>query len=68
MANGKEEGICDVSGCEAVAERSITIKKVLESNLPLKNENIKKVSLCKNHYKEFKKSTKKDRELDKLGW
>ena len=24
--------------------------------------------LCKNHYKEYKKATKADRELQKLGW
>ncbi|MDD3398014.1 MAG: hypothetical protein PHW93_00230 [Candidatus Methanomethylophilaceae archaeon] len=68
MENSSVEGVCDVNGCEAESERSIAVKKVIEAGLPLKNESIKKVQLCKQHYKEFKKTTKKDRELDKLGW
>ncbi|MGE4274708.1 MAG: hypothetical protein AB7E27_01440 [Candidatus Methanomethylophilaceae archaeon] len=61
-------GVCDVAGCEEAAERSIATKKVTDSGLPLKDEGIKKVGLCKNHYREYKKATKKDRELDKLSW
>jgi hypothetical protein len=28
----------------------------------------KSAHLCHEHYKEFKKKTKKDRTLDRLGW
>ena len=63
--NTVEEG-CDVLGCDKTAERSFNIKQVSRSSLKLKNPDIRQVHLCKEHYKEFKKETKTDREIDQL--
>lgn len=59
---------CDVSGCESESQRSLSRKKV-ESGSELKLEgNNKRVGLCKEHYRKYKKETKEDRKLDSLGW
>jgi len=63
-----EGSVCDVAGCDEAAERSIAGKKVIDAGLNLKDKNAKKAQLCKNHYRDYKKATKKDRELDKLNW
>lgn len=69
MSKDSPEGaICDVAGCDEVAERSITGKKVIDAGISLKDKDLKKAQLCKNHYRDYKKATKKDRELDKLNW
>lgn len=57
---------CDVFGCENDAERSFNIKQVAKSDLKLKSQDLRSVHLCKVHYKEFKKQTKTDRELDSI--
>lgn len=66
--DSSEDAVCDVAGCDEEAERSIAAKKVIDAGLSLKDKNLKKAQLCKNHYRDFKKATKKDRELDKLNW
>ena len=60
------EEVRDVLGCDKTAERSFNIKQVSRSSLKLKNPDIRQVHLCKEHYKEFKKETKTDREIDQL--
>ncbi|MDR0887660.1 MAG: hypothetical protein LBM39_00535 [Candidatus Methanoplasma sp.] len=57
---------CDVSGCENDSERSISLKLVAKSSLKLKDDNLRSVHLCKDHYKALKKETKTDRGLDKV--
>lgn len=57
---------CDVAGCENDAERSFNIKQVSKSQLKLKSNDLRNVHLCKEHYKEFKKQTKTDRELNAI--
>lgn len=47
--------------------RSIPAKKVAGSGLKIEKET-SNVGLCKEHYREFKKATKKDRDLERLGW
>jgi hypothetical protein len=37
-------------------------------NLTLKADAGKRVQLCKKHYKEYKKKTKKERDLERLAW
>lgn len=64
--HGSAEEICDVAGCEKPAERSFNIKQVSRSSLKLKSNDLRQVHLCKEHYKEFKKQTKTDRELDQV--
>jgi hypothetical protein len=54
---------CSVSGCSRDAERSVSIDK---AKLVLSiNSSEKRAYLCKEHYKEFKKKSKKDRTLEK---
>lgn len=62
-----DEVMCEVKGCKAAQVRSISAKKVGESGLTIEKRT-GNVHLCKDHYREFKKATKKDRELDRLGW
>ena len=57
---------CDVLGCDNDAERSFNIKQVAKSQLTLKSNDLRSVHLCKEHYKEFKKQTKTDRELSSI--
>jgi hypothetical protein len=52
---------CTVCGKEAV--RSISAEKVKAAGLNAGNG--KRAFLCKDHYKEYKKKTKKDKTLDK---
>jgi hypothetical protein len=53
-----------VSGCGSEAVRSISADKVKAAGLKVGNE--KRAYLCKEHYKEYKKKTKKDKQLEKL--
>jgi len=59
---------CDIEGCTAEAERSISGKKVEKSGMKLSVDPAKNAHLCKEHYKEFKKKTRQDRTYDRLGW
>ncbi|MFQ6068337.1 MAG: hypothetical protein ACE5KD_02220 [Candidatus Bathyarchaeia archaeon] len=54
---------CSVSKCEKDAVRSISAGKVTAAGLDIDAE--RRAYLCKEHYKEFKKATKKDRTLEK---
>jgi hypothetical protein len=54
---------CSVIGCSNDAVRSLQTDKV--KNAGLKVGEARKTYLCKEHYKEFKKETKKDRTLEK---
>lgn len=58
--------VCDIQGCDKCAERSFNIKQVARSGLVLKSEGLRQVHLCKEHYKDYKKQTKNDREIDQL--
>jgi hypothetical protein len=68
MAESDEKKKCDVSGCSKEAERSISLKQVKDSNLSVRPECNRSAHLCKDHYREFKKETKKDRKLEHLGY
>ncbi len=59
--------MCDIEGCKGEAVRSISGKKVDKAGLSIADPS-KNVHLCQAHYKEFKKKTKKDRTLERLGW
>lgn len=54
---------CSVTGCGNDAIRSLPTEKV--SAVGLKVGESRRAYLCKQHYKEFKKGTKKDRVLEK---
>jgi len=59
---------CDIQGCSEPSERSISSKKVEKAGFEVSDSVGKRAHLCKKHYREFKKKTKKDRELESLGW
>jgi thymidine kinase len=55
---------CSVAGCSREAARSISIEKVKSAGLNVSG-NERRAYICRDHYKEFKKKTKKDKTLDK---
>jgi len=55
---------CSISSCSREAVRSISAEKVKSSGLGVRSDQ-KRAYLCREHYKEFKKKTKKDKMLDK---
>jgi hypothetical protein len=55
---------CDVDGCNNDGARSLNSSKVENAGLRLKSSG-KKAALCKDHYKEWKKETKEDREIER---
>lgn len=62
----KEGQTCDVNGCENEAVKSVPREKA-QKLFTLKGSS-KNVHLCREHYKEYKKKTKKEREMDRIGW
>ena len=54
---------CSVVGCGKEAVRSLSNEKV--SAAGLKVGTARRAYLCKDHYKEFKKETKKEKMLEK---
>lgn len=57
---------CDVAGCDKPKVRTVS-RKQAEKIFTL-NSRGTKAHLCKEHYKAFKKATKKDREIERLTW
>jgi hypothetical protein len=55
---------CSVSGCGSEAVRSISAEKVKLAGLRVGGE--RRAYLCKEHYKEYKKKTKKDKQLERM--
>jgi hypothetical protein len=55
---------CNVDGCSNDGARSLNSSKVENAGLRL-NTSSKKAILCKEHYKEWKKETKDDRDLER---
>jgi uncharacterized Zn-finger protein len=68
MAANSGARACDVSGCSKEAERSISLKQVKATKLSLKPDCTRSAHLCRDHYREFKKETKKDRKFEQLGY
>jgi hypothetical protein len=58
---------CSVSGCGREAARSISANKVKAAGLSVSSRE-KRAFICREHYKEFKKKTKKDKTLEKWRW
>ena len=54
---------CSVSGCGKESVRSISADKVKPAGLRVGNE--KRAYLCREHYREYKKKTKKDKQLER---
>lgn len=55
---------CNVDGCDNDGARSLNTGKVENAGLRLSTNN-KKSILCKEHYKEYKKESKEDRDLER---
>ena len=55
---------CNVEGCENDGARSLNTTKVENAGLRV-NSTGKKTVLCKDHYKEWKKESKDDRDLER---
>lgn len=55
---------CNVDGCDNDGARSLNSAKVENAGLRIKSSG-KKAVLCKEHYKEWKKETKEDREIER---
>jgi hypothetical protein len=55
---------CNVDGCDKDGARSINTRKVENANLRVTSAGKKSV-LCKEHYKEYKKESKEDRDLER---
>ncbi len=55
---------CSVSGCGKDAVRSLSTEKVRSTGLNVGSSE-KRAYVCKEHYKIFKKKTKKDKTIDK---
>lgn len=58
---------CHAVGCENEGTRSLSRKKVESSVEYTLEGDGKKASLCRDHYRKFKKATKEERKLDTLG-
>jgi hypothetical protein len=57
---------CSVAGCSEESIKTVGKDKVIKIfNL---KEGEKRAHLCKEHYKQYKKKTKKEREIDRIGW
>jgi len=55
---------CSISGCSGEAVRSLSTEKVRSAGLNV-GSGRRRAYLCKEHYKEYKKKTKKDKQLEK---
>ncbi len=55
---------CNFEGCDKDGVRSLNTGKVEGAGLRV-NSAGKKTALCKEHYKEYKKESKDDRELER---
>jgi hypothetical protein len=55
---------CSVSGCSRGAIRSLSTVKAKSAGLNVSSSE-KRAYLCREHYKEFKKKTKKDKTIEK---
>jgi hypothetical protein len=53
---------CSVAGCNEDAVRSVSGPKAKTAGL---NVEERRAYLCKEHYKEYKKGSKKDRQIEK---
>ena len=55
--------VCSVAGCDKQAIRSLSTEKV--STAGLKVGERRRTYLCKEHYKEYKRKTKKEKMAEK---
>ena len=66
----EDVSLCSVKGCDNPVKRNMSgrsVKKALP-DMEFKVKDPRKVRLCKDHYKEFKKATKEERKLQRMAW
>ncbi len=64
----KKKKTCDVKGCDDDKKKSLPSKKVIKKTDLKVDDSKRKVYLCKEHYKKYKKKTKEERETKRLNW
>ncbi len=57
---------CSVSNCSEIASRSLSLAKIKLTGLRVAEQ--RRVYLCKEHYKEYKKKSRSSRQVDKWRW
>ena len=67
---GPKADVFGVADCKEKGVKSLSTKKVISAipGLGISKDAGKRVQLCKKHYKEYKKKTKKERDLERLAW
>lgn len=55
---------CSISGCGREAVRSLSAEKVRSAGLNVGSDE-RRAYLCKEHYKEYKKKTKKEKMVER---
>ncbi len=64
----RKKKTCDVRGCDEKKKKSVPIGKAKnKADLDVDADGTS-AYLCKKHWKEFKKATKKEREMRRLSW
>jgi hypothetical protein len=58
---------CIVPGCGAASARRLALAEARKA-FPQLPDKGRRAPLCRDHYREWKKSTKEARKLDRLGW
>jgi hypothetical protein len=58
---------CAITGCSGASVRSLARSEVRKA-FPALSEEGRRAPLCKEHYKQWKKATKKERTLERLAW
>lgn len=58
---------CSVGGCSNEAQRSLSREQLAGSGLSVGGDG-RRVYLCHDHYKAWKKATKKDKSLERARW
>ena len=68
VARQESERGCSVDGCSNPAARSVAGKRAAGALPPLKLKGDRRAHLCQDHYRQFRKATKEERDLERLGW
>jgi hypothetical protein len=67
---GDDSNLCLVKGCQNPVKRSMSGRAVSKAlpDMKFKVKDPRRVRLCKEHYKEFKKATRDERKYERMGW
>ena len=59
---------CSVQGCDQIALRSMSGSKAAMAIDLMVDSSSKRIYLCRQHYKDWKKATKEDRDNERARW